>query len=171
MTTDDLDEFARLIFADPEVIRYMPKRDMTPRERAERAYNVFQQNWKNHGYGGWLITDKVTGQLMGECNFDTEETADVELGYSLAKSFWGKGIATEAASAAVRFGFEEAKLERIIAVVVPENVASWHVLEKIGFVFEKEAHLYGFDVAYYGIRRDQFQQAESFYKVHAPKVP
>ena len=169
ITLDDLDEFARRIFADPDVIRYMAKRDMTPQERAKRVYTVSNQNWLTHGYGGWLITDKADGQLIGECEFDTEEVSGVELGYSLAKAYWGKGIATEAARAATRFGFENAKLERIVAVVVPDNEASWRVLERIGFVYEKRTHAYGFDVVYYAITREQFQPGNAFYRVNAPK--
>jgi RimJ/RimL family protein N-acetyltransferase len=171
ITPDDLDEFAHRIFADPEVIRYMPKRDLTPRERAERALNVSNQNWLAHGYGAWLVTDKVDGQLIGACDFDTEVMSDVELGYTLAKAYWGKGIATEVARAAVRFGFENLKLERIVAVVVPENKASWRVLERIGFIYEKKAHYYGFDVVYYVIKRDQFQPGNAFYRLRTSKVP
>jgi RimJ/RimL family protein N-acetyltransferase len=169
ITLNDLDEFARRIFADPDVIRYMPKRDMTPRERAERALNVSNENWSAHGYGAWLVTDKADGQLIGACDFDTEVMSDVELGYTLAKAYWGKGIATEVARAAVRFGFESVKLERIVAVVVPDNTASWKALERVGFIYEKKAHFYGFDVVYYVIQRDQFQPDHSFYRVITPK--
>jgi len=169
LTTDDLDEFGRRIWADPEVVRYLPRRDMTPRERAERAYDTFNRSWSSHGYGGWLITDKLDGGLIGACDLDLDESGDVELGYSLARAHWGKGLATEAVRAAVRFGFENAGLERIIAVVSPENTASWRLLEQIGFVHEKKASRYGSDVVYYGIRRHQFRPDDSFYRVLMPK--
>lgn len=117
-TMHDLDEFALLVFADPDVVRYMPKRDMTHRERAQRAFKVPNQNWLDHDYGSCVIADKVDSQLIVECDSDTRETFDIELGYSLAEPYWGKGIAPEAAQIAVRFGFREAKLGRIIAVVV-----------------------------------------------------
>lgn len=162
-TNADLDDWASRVFADPEVIRYMPKRDMTPYARAERALMVSNENWTAHGYGGWIIRDKVDGQLVGSCDLDREELGEVELGYCLAKAYWGKGIATETAQAIVRFAFETLKLERLVAVVVPENIASWRLLENIGFKYEKKAHYYGWDVEYYGIRRDQFQYPDSFY--------
>ena len=161
---EDLDEWAIITFADPDVIRYMPKRDMTPRERAERAMGVFNENWSKYSYGGWLVVDKTTGQILGECNLDTE-VGEVELGYSFAKKYWGKGYATEASRAAVRFAFERTDLDRIMAVVVPENTASWKVLEKIGFVYEREDHFYDLDVVYYAIRRDQFHPGNYFYRV------
>ena len=143
----------------------MPKRDIAPYERAERALRVSNENWLTHGYGGWVIRDKSDGQLVGSCDLDSEELGEVELGYCLAKAYWGKGLATEVARAVVHFAFEDLKLERLVAVVVPENIASWKLLEQIGFTFKKKAHYYGWDVVYYGIRRDQFQYTDSFYRV------
>lgn len=166
-TIAHLDDWANRVFSDPKVIRYMPKRDMTPYERAERALKVYNKLWAQHGIGGWVITDKIDGQFIGSCEIEyLDETDEYELGYALSRSFWGRGIATEAARAATRFGFERAKLERIIAVVVPENTASWRVLEHIGFVYERDAHYYDLDVVYYAITRDQFQSDNTFYRVH-----
>lgn len=154
----DLDDWARTNFDDADVVRYMPKRDLTPRARAERARAVYDGLWQKHGYGGWLITEKVSGVLLGHCELEyLEETDEVELGYALGRPHWGKGLATEAARAAVRFGLQNAGLPRIIAVVVPENVASYGVLEHIGFVYEMQARYYDLDVVYYSITPEQFQ--------------
>ncbi len=166
-TSNDLDDWAARVFADLEVIRYMPKRDMTPYARAERALDMYNMLWAQHKVGGWIITDKVNRQLIGSCEIEyLDETDEYELGYALGKAYWGTGIATEAAQAATRFGFEYAELDRIIAVVVPENTASWRVLEKIGFVYEKKAHYYDLNIVYYAIERGQFQPRNSFFRVH-----
>ncbi len=150
-TKDRLNEWAERIFSDPEVLRYMPKRDMTPYERAERAFNIYNELWKHHNVGGWVIINKVDGQLIGSCEIEyLDETDEYELGYALGKAYWGNGFATEAARALTRFGFESAQLERIIAVVIPENIASWRVLEHIGYVYEKKARYYDLDVVYHG---------------------
>lgn len=118
--------------------------------------------------GGWVITDKVDSQLIGSCEIEyLDETDEYELGYALGKAYWGKGIATEAARATLRFGFESAHLERIIAVVVPVNKASWRVLEHIGFVYEKNARYYDLEVVYYAITHNQFQHDGSFHRVLA----
>jgi RimJ/RimL family protein N-acetyltransferase len=147
----------------------MPKRDMTPYARAERALNNYNRLWSEHKVGGWVITDKADGQLIGSCEIEyLDDTNEYELGYALSKAYWGKGIATEAARAAARFGFENAHLERMIAVVVPENSASWRVLEHIGFVYEKKARYYDLEVVYYALKRDQFQSYDSFYRVYQP---
>jgi len=166
-TSADLNDWAVRVFADAEVIRYMPKRDMTPYHRAERALNMYNKLWAQHPVGGWVIIDKVDDQLIGSCEIEyLDETDEYELGYALGKAYWGQGIATEAARAATRFGFEYAKLERIMAVVVPENMASWRVLKRIGFVHEKDTHYYDLDVAYYAMTRDQFEPDTSFYHLH-----
>lgn len=165
-TTAHLKDWADRVFADPEVIRYMPARDMTPYARAERALNLYNRLWERHPVGGWVIIDKVDDQFIGSCEIEyLDETDEYELGYALGKAYWGKGIATEAARAATRFGFEYGELDRIIAVVIPENTASWKVLEKIGFVYEKEAHYYDLDVVYYAITPDLFQDNSSFFRV------
>jgi len=122
--------------------------------------------WEKHSIGGWVITDKVSGRLIGSCEIEyLDDTDEYELGYALGKTHWGKGIATETARAAVRFGFEQANLNRIIAVVVPDNTASWKVLEHIGFVFEKKVNYYDLDVVYYAITQDQFNIDGSFFQV------
>jgi RimJ/RimL family protein N-acetyltransferase len=158
-TPSDLDEWAANIFADPDVIRYMHKRDMTPLERAERVLGVYTNEWIDHPYGGWIIRDKATGEFIGNCHLEhLEKTDEVEHGYAFAKAFWGRGIATEAARAVVRFGFEYAQLDRIIAVVVAENIGSWHVLEKAGYTFERDGQYDDLLLKYYAITRAQFEQ-------------
>ncbi|MBZ0299954.1 MAG: GNAT family N-acetyltransferase [Anaerolineae bacterium] len=162
---DDLDEWASKLFADPDVMRYMPKRVMTPRENAERALRSSDQSWSTRNHGGWAILDQSDGQIIGRCGLEyLEATDEVELGYGLARAVWGKGIATEVVRACVRFGFESASLKTIVAVVVPENIASWRVLEHVGFVFEKTAVYYDLDVIYYSIIAEQFQYGDSFYR-------
>jgi len=169
-THNHLNDWAERIFADSEVIRYMPKREITPYERAQRAFDLYNNLWTEYKVGGWIITDKIDGQFVGSCEIEyLDETNEYELGYALSKAYWGKGIATEAAHAVTRFGFENAALDRIIAVVVPENTASWRVLEHIGYVFEKKAHYYDLDVIYYAIARDMFRADDSFYQVHTFK--
>lgn len=172
VTIDDIEEWAKSIFADPDAMRYMPKRDMMPHARAERAMNNFNRYWTQHGLGAWVVTDKKTGQFLGSCYLEPPEdsgTGDVELGYDLAKAFWGRGITTEAARAVVRYSFENTKLERIIAIVVPENIGSWRVLEHIGFVYERSTQAYGWDeLRYYAIQREQFRPGNSFYRVRTP---
>ncbi len=94
------------------------------------------------------------------------EAGEVEVLYALRKDRWGQGLATEAARASVRFGFEYANLTRLIALAVPENIASRRVMEHLGFEYEKDAHYFGLDLVYYVLPREHFHADDSFSLVH-----
>jgi ribosomal-protein-alanine N-acetyltransferase len=150
----DLDDYAARIFADPQVTRYLPPRLIPAQERARRALTYITNHWERNGYGIWAVTDKADVQFIGQCGLNyLQETGEVEVDYALAKAYWGKGIASEAAREAVRFAFEVLELERIIGLVVPENTASRRVLEKLGFTYVKETHLFDLDLVCYELLR------------------
>ena len=118
----------------------------TLEETCERLAGYIEL-WREHGFGPWAVVDKASGELLGHAGLQPlEETGEVELAYYLGRSGWGRGLATEAADAAVRFGFERVRLGRIVAVVRPENSASQRVLEKIGFAYDHDGRHYGADV-------------------------
>ena len=73
----------------------------------------------------------------------------MEIGWWLAVKYWGRGLATEAAACALRFGFEQARLPRIIAIAQPANGRSLRVMEKIGLAFERDAVHKGIPVVVY----------------------
>jgi ribosomal-protein-alanine N-acetyltransferase len=78
------------------------------------------------------------------------------MGWLLAKEYWRRGLATEAATAWLHYGFETLGLDRIVAITRPENIASRGVMEKIGMNYEKDASYYETDCAYYAIDRQQW---------------
>ena len=80
-----------------------------------------------------------------------------EAGWRLDRRFWGRGLATEGALASLRYGFEERGLERIISMTVPENVASWRVMQKIGLTYRGETRWRGEDVVWYAIDRKMWE--------------
>ncbi|MGH7279167.1 MAG: GNAT family N-acetyltransferase, partial [Candidatus Rokuibacteriota bacterium] len=81
--------------------------------------------------------------------------------YALERGAWGGGIATEAARAAVRFGFEAAGLERIVAAARPDNAPSRRVMEKIGLRWERDLVLWETDAVLYAIGRTEFLRGRS----------
>lgn len=168
----DLDEWARVIFDDPEVTRYLPKRSVSPREHAELNLQAMNEEWSQYGYSWWAVTDKKTERLIGHCglSYNGVYEGETELTYALAKDTWGKRVATEAAWASVRFGFETIQLERIFACAFPENVGSRRVMEHIGFIYEKDTQYLGFDVVYYSLNRGDFQRNDSFYRLHTVQL-
>lgn len=123
-------------FSDPEVMRYIPSPpDATPAHTAERIARYLEHE-KNHGFSKWIILDAESGTPIGDSGFYTlDETGQPELGYRLTRSAWGRGLATEVATAwlnvaASWYGFRE-----VFAYAHPDNAASLHVIEKLGFVY------------------------------------
>jgi ribosomal-protein-alanine N-acetyltransferase len=163
----DLDAWANQIFGDPDVTRFLPATDRPPRERAERYLEFFHTLWAEHGYGEWIVADKRNGQFMGHCGLAyIRDTGEVEIDYALAQPYWGCGIATEAARASVRYGFERAGLGSLIALVAPDNWGSRRVAEHVGFVAQKQARYFGLDVIYHTLRRADFHGGEALFRVH-----
>jgi ribosomal-protein-alanine N-acetyltransferase len=148
----DLDALAS-IWADPEVTRFLPSQGVPiSRENAEKSLRSFIEHWQQREYGVWAIVDNISSQAIGYCGLRyLDELKEVEVLYGLAKAYWGKGIATLAAKAAVDYGFKIAKLDRIIAMALPDNFASRRVIEKAGLVYQKQIHIFNLDALYYSI--------------------
>lgn len=87
------------------------------------------------------------------------ELSDVELLYALDRTAWGRGLATEAAGAALAYGFEVAGLGRIIGITRPANAASRRILEKLGMRYEREVEIFGIEAVLYGLSRERFTGA------------
>ena len=113
----------------------------------------------DHGFGRWALIDKATSALAGWCGLSyLEHTTEVEIGYGLAKDYWGTGLATQAAAATMNYGFEQLHLPRIVAVAYPENAASRRVLEKLGMKYVKNGQFFGVEMVYYEIRQEEYRQ-------------
>jgi RimJ/RimL family protein N-acetyltransferase len=166
---DDLDAFASMN-ADAEVMRYIGAGKPQSREQTGARLLAFIEHQKEHGFGLWAAVDKASGDVAGFCGLQfLDHTPEVEVGYRLAKRFWGMGLASEAARTSLRYGFEELGLDRIVAVVRPENAASQRVVEKIGLRYVRDARFYNTDVRYYAITRDEYERDESTYVHGAAK--
>jgi len=158
---EDLDALATLL-ADPDVVRYVGDGKPIGREETEQALKSIIQHWHRHGFGRWAVEDKTTREFVGfgglRSLFDKPEVV-----YHLAKAHWGKGLATDLATASLRYGFETHRFDRIVAIAKPRNVASIHVMDKIGMHFEMQTSYYGIEVVQYAITREEFKPANSAY--------
>jgi len=160
---EDLEALAA-INGDPQVMRYIGNGLPATREQTAESLNFIIEHEKQYGFSMWAAWYKQTNSLIGLCGLiHLDGTAEVEVGYRLALDHWGKGLASEGARASLRYGFQELGLDRIVAVVQPGNVASRHVIEKIGLKYEKDASYYNADVRYYGIGREAYEPDGSFY--------
>jgi len=150
---DDWLEF-RAIAADPEVMRYIgggtPWTDARSREFVERQIELFGERQ----FCLWKLAPKDGGPLAGFCGLQPlRGTPDIEIGWWLARACWGKGLATEAARAALRDGFERAGLSRIVSIAQPAHAASVRIMQKLGMRFERMARAGGIPVVLYAIER------------------
>jgi ribosomal-protein-alanine N-acetyltransferase len=157
METADVPAYAAFR-SDPQVMRYLPAaaREGDQNLLAAQRIPAFAEHWRQRGYGIWGVFERSSGALIGHCGLNhLEDYGETEVLYALARRAWGRGLATEAARAAVDFGFGPAGLPRIIALVHPDNVASQRVLAKLGLTYKHDLTFAGMRVRYYQRDRDK----------------
>jgi len=126
---------------DARVMEFLP----TIPTRAERdaAVDRVEAHFERHGFGLWAVEIPGEAEFVGWTglhvpSFEAAFTPCVEVGWRLASAYWGQGYATEAARAAVAFGFHELGLPEILSWTVPMNSRSRRVMERIGLTHEPE---------------------------------
>lgn len=147
----------RKLTTDPLVVRYLGTGEPWPDERVQGFVDRQVESWELHRICLWKLLPKDSDTLIGICGLQRlPEGPDVEIGWWLAPSHWGQGLATEAARQALAYGFEVSNFERIVAIAHPANRDSLRVMERIGMRFEREAIHKGIRVVLYAIEREQF---------------
>jgi [ribosomal protein S5]-alanine N-acetyltransferase len=135
------------VFGDAEVMRFGDgiKTAQWVRDWLANASAHFYQPW---GFGPWAVVEKLLHETIGYCGLfyfpDIAGKAEVEIGYRLARRFWGCGYATEAARAVCDYAFNVSCLSRLIALIDPANTASINVAQKIGMHYERDVLLEGY---------------------------
>ena len=157
---EDVDDYYERLFADPEVMRFLPGGQPLPRERLDGLVERSHGHWKEHGYGVWIVCDRGDGEIRGQCGLRyVDEVEETEILYAYSRSSWGRGLATEAARATLDFGFEQTRLQRIVAYAVPDNTASTRVMEKLEMRHEGEDRLWDLDLVRYAISRTEWEDS------------
>ena len=133
-TTEDAPDMFRYL-SDKDVVKHM---GLEPFQSVEDALDEISWYQSIHEDGSgirWGITLKTSGKVIGSCGFLNRSTKNyrAEVGFELSKEYWGKGIASEALEAVIKFGFEHYSFERIEALIEPANVPSQKLVEKQGF--------------------------------------
>ncbi len=154
----DLDVYCERIYGDPDVMRMLPGRTPLPLPEARgRAHANLIQHWETRGFGPWLVLLKDSQRILGHCGLRIwPESQDVEVLYALESGAWGMGYATEAARAAVRAGFEDLSLDRLIAGADGENAASIGVLKKLGMSPWEERDFHGLRLVMFTLHRAEW---------------
>jgi len=154
-----LDDLPMLIKqrSDPDVNKYLGGTKLQNPEALAKRIRFYMSCYESHGFGTCAMIWKPTGEMIGSAGLQPlDGTDDIEVGYSLVKEFWGKGIGTEAARAWLEHGFRNHGLDRIVAIAVPENIASRRIMEKLGMHYEKTEFHYDAECAFYSISKDEF---------------
>ncbi|WP_144875431.1 GNAT family N-acetyltransferase [Hyella patelloides] len=153
LKASDLDALAA-IWADSQVTRFLPSRGVSiSRDNTEKSLKSFIKHWQYRGYGIWAIIENYSSHMIGYCGLRyLDELNEVEVLYGLAKTYWGRGITTQAVKASISYGFDVANLDKVIAMALPDNLASRRVMEKAGLEYEKQIHMFNLDVLYYSVQ-------------------
>jgi RimJ/RimL family protein N-acetyltransferase len=161
-TPDDLHALAS-IRSDPDVMKYIGTGRTESIDEVQAKLAKVTAHWEQHGFGYWALIEKASSKLAGWCGLSyLEDTEDIEIGYGLAKAYWAKGLATEAAAAVIKYGFVQLRLERIVAVAYPQNIPSQVIMKKLGMKYVKTARFTGGEWVYYGIDRKEYQAVQNW---------
>ena len=131
------------VYSDPEVMRYVATGPMSDIAVTERLLADYTAHQLRHGYSFWAVIERSSGTLIGDAGLYRTPAGEVELGYTLGVTWWGRGYATEAASRWLAFAFGELGLAEVVALAEPANVASLHVLDKLGMRRDGERIAFG----------------------------
>ena len=143
--------------SDPEVNKYLGGTRLQNPEKLAARLRFYIDCYDQYGFGTGAIIWKETGEIIGSSGLQPlDGTSEIEVGYTLIKSFWRKGIGFETAKAWLDFGFNVKNLGRIVAVAYPENTGSWRIMEKLGMKHEKNAVFYGAECVFYAVSREEF---------------
>jgi RimJ/RimL family protein N-acetyltransferase len=147
----------RPLTEDPEVLRYI-NHGVPWTETESRAW-LDRQRWQREtlGYCYWKLLDRKTHRLVGFCGVQPlENSPETEIGWRLARDCWGRGLASEAAGAAMDDAFRRGGLRRLVALVMEPNLASRRVTEKLGMIYERAVVEFGMDFLLYSIDREKW---------------
>jgi RimJ/RimL family protein N-acetyltransferase len=122
--------------SDPLVMEYLPPAD-------EGWVAWARAHWDEHGYGQWIVEIPGEASFIGVVglavvSYEAHFTPAVEVAWRLARPYWGRGYAAEAAKAALDYGFEQLGLSEIVALTVPANQRSRRVMERLGMTRSSE---------------------------------
>jgi RimJ/RimL family protein N-acetyltransferase len=137
---EDLPVFAAMN-ADPRVMEFLPM--VLSRAESDSLASRISESFAIRGFGAWAIEMPGIADFIGFAGlsvprFEAHFTPCVEIGWRLAFEFWGFGFATEAASAALEFGFQEIGLEEIVSFTTRQNLRSRRVMERLGMTRSEE---------------------------------
>ena len=153
LSNTDVDEFVSELASDPDIMANLSEDCPTPAEQKRCATDYvegYSSLWQTHHYGGWAVCARIReiakpGRLLGYLGFGPGDLIDAgaELSYAYGRSYWGKGVGTEAARACMKWYFVTAGYDRCYVCHHSWNDSSKKIIEKLGFVYSRDEDLWG----------------------------
>ncbi|SKA27254.1 Protein N-acetyltransferase, RimJ/RimL family [Enhydrobacter aerosaccus] len=151
----------------PEVARWLLPAAGDPLEASRAAIARYAASWRERGYAPWGVFRD--GRLIGHAGLNfVAEFGETEVLWSLHPDAWGHGFATEAARAALAFGFDTLGLSLIFAMTKPDNLASQAVMKRLGLSYRKDVVYRGIEAVWFEIARETFEAAKAGAKPTTP---
>jgi len=154
---DDDAEPLAAIYAQPEFLEHMPALDLAGTiAQIER----FRRAWRRDGFSLWAAEELETGRLVGRLGLMrhhdwTPGGEPVEVGWTLDRAVWGRGLATEGGRAALELWREHLPADQeLISITTPANTRSLAVMRRLGLTYRGATHWHGYDVVWHGVGRD-----------------
>jgi pimeloyl-ACP methyl ester carboxylesterase/RimJ/RimL family protein N-acetyltransferase len=149
----DLDEFVAL-HNDPQVVRFMRRLD---RQQAGERLRAIESEWEQCGYGMFAVSERASGSFVGRAGLKYwPEFDETEVGWALRGEACGEGYATEAARAAIAWGFRSFGLSYLTAMIRPANARSIAVAQRLGMAPLREELLSDHEVIVYSLSRERW---------------
>lgn len=144
------------IYGDAAVMAIRKLGVQTPAQTEQQLIEIID-HWRHHGFGLWAVISREDGGLLGECGLRYRgKDGQVEISYGMAQSAWGRGLATEAALAALDHGFRVVGLGEVVAIAKTSNLASHRVMKKLGMHLAATWSRDGIGRVEYLIRAEEF---------------
>jgi len=147
------------VWSDPDVWRALrPGTPYAPAGVGEERLAHHLRHWEEHGFGVWALVERESGELAGWAGpshptFVPELATEVEVGWTLRRAFWGRGLATEAAREAIKEAFEYLDRDELISLIHPSNERSVAVARRLGMRDVRGVRAPGLDLRVYAISR------------------
>ena len=167
LSLDDL-EALHSLWTEPYVRRFLFDDQVISREQSASEIKHSAERFEANGCGLWGARIREETDLIGFCGYRPfYDPPQLQLLFGFHPDHWSRGLATEAAQAMIRLGFERLDLDRVVACADAPNGASVRVMEKAGMIFDRRETVNGLDTIFYNLDRTQFKPADSFFEVSA----
>jgi ribosomal-protein-alanine N-acetyltransferase len=143
--------------SDAEFMRFIKPTEN--RRQTITWIDMISRPWKTENFGYWAVVLKETEETIGwSGTWNLYETSEPEIGFAIAPKYKNRGLATEAASVALKYSFENRRAEQVAALSMPENLASQRVMEKLGmhFVEQKYFGSYGLKLNRFVVTKEEY---------------